>query len=97
VFLTTLVSWSLVYDVLLVWSWWTVTSDLKPSPKLVVRAVMLFWIVFGCRLVKYLEHFARHPADLVYIPVIPLFGYYHSVFIKLRAMFSLQVVSQTVP
>jgi hypothetical protein len=94
VFLTTLLSWSLVYDVHLVRSSWIITSDFNTSLKIASRTILYFWIVLGCRLVKYMEHFTRHPNDVIYMPIIPLFGYYHSVFIKLRAMFSLQVVSQ---
>jgi len=77
VFQTTVTSWSLIYDVVLCWLWWHVTSDLRG-----------IW-----RLVKYTEHFKRYPADLIYVPLIPLFGYYHSIWIKLHAMLTLQVTT----
>jgi len=76
-----------------VWSSWIFTLDFNTGPKIASRTILYFWIVLGCRLVKYIEHFARYPGDAIYVPIIPLFGYYHSIFIKLRAMFSLQVTT----
>jgi hypothetical protein len=92
VFQTTVTSWSLAYDVVLGWLWWHVTADLQPNWRLIARIVGYLWIFLFCRLIKYTEHFCRYPADLVYVPLIPIFGYYHSIWIKLHAMLTLQVV-----
>ena len=59
---------------------------------MIARIVVYLWIFLFCRLIKYTEHFCRYPADLAYVPLIPLFGYYHSIWIKLNAMLTLQVV-----
>jgi hypothetical protein len=75
------------------WLWWHVTADLQPAPRLIARIVVYLWIFLCCRLIKYTEHFCRFPADLAYVPLIPLFGYYHSLWIKLHAMLTLQVTT----
>ncbi|KAF2666871.1 putative polysaccharide synthase Cps1, partial [Microthyrium microscopicum] len=93
VFQTTLTSWSLPYDLTLAWLWWFVTLEMEPSSRLIARVVAYLWIFLFCRLVKYLEHFVRYPADLIYIPLIPFFGYFHSICIKAYAFFTLNVVS----
>jgi len=93
VFQTTLTSWSLAYDVLLCWMWWHITADLHSHWRLLARTSVYLWIFLLCRLIKYTEHFCRFPADLVYVPLIPVFGYFHSICIKLHAMFTLQVTT----
>jgi hypothetical protein len=93
VFQTTLTSWSLAYDILLCWMWWHITADLHSHWRLLARTSVYLWIFLLCRLIKYTEHFCRFPADLVYMPLILVFGYFHSICIKLHAMFTLQVVS----
>ena len=93
VFQTTVTSWSLAYDVVLSWLWWRATSDLQADWRLIARVSVYLWIFLGCRLIKYTEHFLRFPVDLIYIPLIPLFGYFHSICVKLHAMLTLQVVS----
>jgi hypothetical protein len=90
---TTLTSWSLVYDILLAWLFWHISSELEEQPKQMARALVYLWVFLFCRLVKYLEHFVRYPGDLKYVLLIPLFGYFHASFIKLHAMFTLNVVS----
>jgi hypothetical protein len=97
VFLTTITSWSLIYDLGLAWLWWLVTSEWEQQPRLVARTGMYLWIFILCRLIKYVEHFVRYPSDLVYVPLVPLFGYFHSVCIKLYAAFTLNVVSTNRP
>jgi len=93
VFQTTLTSWSAAYDGLLAWLFWCATEDLDTSAKVVARSVVYLWIFLLCRLVKYLEHFARYPSDLKYILLIPMFGYFHASLIKLQAMVTLHVTA----
>jgi hypothetical protein len=93
VFQTTVTSWSLAYDVVLSWLWWHVTADLRPERRLIARVLVYLWIFLLCRLIKYTEHFRRFPSDLVYVPLIPLFGYYHSIWIKMHAMLTLQATT----
>jgi len=35
----------------------------------------------------------RYPGDLIYIPLIPFFGYFHSICIKAYAFFTLNVTA----
>jgi hypothetical protein len=93
VFLTTITSWSLFYDLGLAYVWWLATSDMSQQPRLAARTLMYLWIFIVCRLIKYVEHFVRYPSDLVYVPLVPLFGYFHSVCIKAYAAVTLNVVS----
>jgi hypothetical protein len=93
VFQTTVTSWSVVLDALLVWLWWQATSQMHGPKRDLCRVLVYLWVVVFCRIVKYLEHFARYPQDVVYVPLVPLFGYYHSCVIKLHALFTLQAVS----
>ena len=93
VFLTTITSWALPRDTLLIVLWCNITSHFELNTKIIARVVMISWIVFFCRIVKYFVHFFRYPSDLVYAPLIPIFGYYHCVFIKAWAMVSTNVVS----
>jgi hypothetical protein len=77
----------------MLWLFWQVTSGLQPDIQQIVRPVFLVWVVFVCRIVKYMDHFLRHPEDLKYILLIPLFGYFHSCSIKMYAMLTMHVVS----
>jgi len=85
----------LAYDCVLAWLWWQVTSELVPVglPRQAAVAIVYLWIFLVCRLVKYGEHFLRYPADIIYAPLVPLFGYFHASFIKLHAMVTLQVTT----
>lgn len=53
----------------------------------------MLWVVFLCRLVKYIGHFRRYPTDLKWLLIIPIVGYIHSCVIKPYALFTLKVVS----
>ncbi len=83
----------MVLDALLVWLWWQATAQMHGPRRDFCRVLGYLWIIIFCRIVKYIEHFARYPEDTVYIPLIPLFGYYHSCVIKVHALFTLQAVS----
>jgi len=88
VFQTTITDWALIIDPLLIWMLWRVTADWSSDTRWAARAAFLVWMWFLSRVVKYLQHFARYPQDLIYIPVITLFGYYHSI-IKFKALCTL--------
>jgi len=77
----------------MLWLFWQVTATLQHNLQLPARAAFFVWVVFLSRVVKYLEHFTRYPEDLKYICLIPLFGYFHSIFIKIYAMVTLHIVS----
>jgi len=93
VFQTTLSSWSLVYDVAMLCLFWQVTTPLAEPIRQIARAIFALWVVLLCRIIKYMGHFARHPEDLKYILLIPLFGYFHSCFIKMYAMLTMHITT----
>jgi len=69
------------------------TKDLDRSTCLVSRSLIVLWVVFLCRLPKYIVHFQRYPTDLKWLLLIPIIGYIHSCVIKPYALFTLKVVS----
>jgi hypothetical protein len=78
----------------MVYLFWQVTADLTPEVQHVLTAVWFVWVVFISRLVKYLEHFARYPGDVfIFMFLVPLFGYFHSLVIKVYAGITMGVVS----
>jgi hypothetical protein len=46
------------------------------------------------KIIKLVGLFMREPADLIFLPVSVLFGYFHG-FIKLYAMLTLRMVSHS--
>jgi hypothetical protein len=81
----------------MLWLFWQVTSSLQPDLQQIVRLLFFAWVIFVCRIIKYMEHFARYPEDLRYILLIPLFGYFHCCFIKVYAMLTMHIVSAKYP
>jgi hypothetical protein len=78
----------------MVYLFWHVTADLSPEVQQLSTAVWFVWVVFISRLVKYIEHFSRFPSDvLIFIFLVPLFGYFHSLVIKVYAGITMGVVS----
>jgi cellulose synthase/poly-beta-1,6-N-acetylglucosamine synthase-like glycosyltransferase len=93
VFQTTLSSWALLYDASMLWLFWQVSLPLNHDVRQASRLLFGFWVVLLCRIIKYMGHFTRYPEDLKYILLIPLFGYFHSCFIKIYAMLTMHIVS----
>jgi hypothetical protein len=48
------------------------------------------------KIIKLVGLFMREPADLIFLPVSVVFGYFHG-FIKLYAMLTLRMVSHSAP
>jgi hypothetical protein len=97
VFQTTLTSWAFVWDPLMAWMFWQLTSDWPQTLQYVSRALCFAWLFLLCRIIKYTDHFTRYPQDLKYLLLIPLFGYFHSSVVKACGMVSMHVVSPAVP
>lgn len=57
-------------------------------------AAQLLWMLCT-KIVKIFPHFWRYPADIKYLPISILFGYFHG-FIKYYALFTLNEVCQTI-
>jgi hypothetical protein len=78
----------------MVYLFWQVTAGLSSEVQQITTAVWFVWVVFISRLVKYFEHFSRFPGDIfIFIFLIPLFGYFHSLVIKVYAGITMGVVS----
>jgi len=76
---------------MLCWLWWRVSAFYQTD--WAIDTLVYLWIILLCRIVKYIGHFQRYPGDLIYMPLIPIFGWYHSIGIKLHALFTLQVTA----
>ena len=50
----------------------------------------LLWIV--TRNIKIVGHFQRYPCDIVFLPMSIVFGWFHCLFIKTWALFTLNQV-----
>ncbi|KAE9384859.1 hypothetical protein BT96DRAFT_1026770 [Gymnopus androsaceus JB14] len=79
VHVTSLINFALFYDGAMIALWGHCSWSSQHS-----MAWLIIWILGG-KMVKPCLHFYRYPKDLVYLPGYILFGYYHSIFIKLRA------------
>ncbi|KAF2429474.1 hypothetical protein EJ08DRAFT_650488 [Tothia fuscella] len=89
VFQTTLTHWSLAADICMLLSFWQISANWTAHTCGISRGLCFIWVVVLCRIIKYCRHFSRYPQDLLYLPIIPLFGYYHSCFIKTYAMITM--------
>ncbi|MCJ1398360.1 hypothetical protein MMC11_001558 [Xylographa trunciseda] len=82
VHLTTLTHWALLWDVGLLYY----------CPK----ELWMFWPVVALmcvsKWIKFVGHFLRHPVDILLLPVLVIFGYFHGI-IKLYAAFTLHVTA----
>lgn len=90
--LATFTSLAFITDPLMLYSCWRATENLAPGRRhLVLAAEILFMFAFT-KVVKLVGLFRRNPADLVFLPVSILFGYFHGL-IKLHALFTLKETS----
>jgi len=62
-----------------------------PSHRLLIFCIFALWLLLS-KVVKLVPHFVLYPADICFLPITILFGYFHG-FIKLYALFTLHVVS----
>ena len=91
VFLTTLIQWSIVCDVLRLWLCYSLSTAYYPRNWLFIFVPYAAWVIFINRAVKFIGHWVRYPEDLLYLPLLPLIGYAHG-FIKLKALSTLKEV-----
>lgn len=80
-------------DALMLFLFFDATEGLPSDYRTLAHGVWIIWVLIVSRAIKYVEHFSRYPEDLIYIPLLPLFGYAHSICIKTYAMFTLYEVS----
>ncbi|QDS70957.1 hypothetical protein FKW77_007167 [Venturia effusa] len=94
VFQTTLTSSAFAFDLAMVYLFWKVTAGLGSEMQQLSMAIWVVWVIFISRLVKYVEHFSRYPGDiLIFVFLVPLFGYFHSLVIKVYAGITMGVTT----
>lgn len=93
VHLTTLSPPAFVGDLMLVYLCHKSTESCDLNSRLVLLLTFGSWMLLS-KFIKLLGHYIRYPIDFLLLPLSILFGYFHG-FIKLYAMFTLNVVSET--
>lgn len=88
---------SIVYDGLLGYILYrsvlgTPADQMIVAPSTVCTAFFL-WLLFT-KTVKLWPHFYRHPDQMKFIPILVLFGYFHSL-VKLYCLLTLHKVSES--
>ena len=91
VYLTTLSPPAIVGDAWLIIFCYQGTRLWEVESRTLALQVLLLWM-FVTKFIKLLGHYIHYPADLVFLPVSILFGYFHGL-IKLYAACTLNVVS----
>ncbi|TKA77789.1 hypothetical protein B0A49_03954 [Cryomyces minteri] len=89
---TTLTGWPLLIDSALVYLCWRITRPYTHDEKMFYRGLLIAWIIFS-KIVKNLEHYVRHPVDLLLLPIGIGFAYLHGSVLKLYALFTLDVTA----
>lgn len=91
---TTITAWAAPYDFWTFYTWYRAADELGLSPdsRWYLFACLIVWIYGFSKTVKLWGHFARYPADVVYMPLYIAFGYFHGL-IKLWGMLTLSEVS----
>lgn len=84
--------WSLLWDAALIYFGCSIAKFRGEKVRVVCISVLLSWVIFT-KSVKLLPHLLRYPADGLLLPVSWLYGYFHSIFIKVYAMLTLDAVS----
>ena len=95
VHLTTLSHWAILWDALLVYSYFRLAESWDDDTRAFGLALLTGWMLMS-KFLKLLGHYIRYPVDFLLLPVSILFGYFHGL-IKGYAMLSLNVVSFDAP
>lgn len=88
---TTLTAWSLPTDVMLVYLIFQAAANWTDTTRAYALGLLACWMLMS-KAIKLMGHFIRYPIDMAFLPISILFGYAHG-FLKLYAMFTLDVVS----
>lgn len=89
--IATFTSLAFVLDFLILAALWWGTEAWEPSNRTCALHAQLVFLAFS-KVVKLVGLFRRHPADIIFLPVSIIFGYFHGL-IKLYALFSLNMTS----
>ncbi|ROW06370.1 hypothetical protein VPNG_07527 [Cytospora leucostoma] len=80
IYISSLFSFAVVWDPLLVWSLARTTLYLESDRRrqALLLTLMVMWIL-GSKIIKIAPHFWDHPSDLVWLPGYLAFAYWHSL------------------
>ncbi|ORY57741.1 polysaccharide synthase [Pseudomassariella vexata] len=90
--LATFTSLAWIFDPLIILSLWWGTADWNPETRRTALIIELIWMFGFTKTIKLVGLFRRNPADIMFLPVSILFGYFHG-FIKLYALMTLNMTS----
>lgn len=91
--IATFTSLSIAFDPLIIFLTYKATVEWSRNNQLYAMVAQILWMLIT-KYVKLHALFVQNPADLVYLPISILFGYFHG-FIKLWALCTLRIVSYT--
>lgn len=89
--IATFTSLSVAFDPLIIFLAIKATETWSPEQQKIVLGLQLSFMLFS-KVIKLVGLFMREPADLIFLPVSIIFGYFHG-FIKLYAGITLRMVS----
>lgn len=91
---TTITAWALPWDGFMFYAFYQAAEEMGWSydAKWYLLASLAVWIYGFSKTVKLWGHFARYPADVVYMPLYIAFGYFHGL-IKAWGALTLSEVS----
>lgn len=89
--IATFTSLSVAFDPLIIFLAIKATETWSPRQQNIVLGLQLSFMLFS-KVIKLVGLFMREPADLIFLPVSIIFGYFHG-FIKLYAGLTLRMVS----
>lgn len=69
---------SLFIDIGFAWLLSKILAPCSPETQSLCWTLFLAWVLFT-KIVRLIPHFCRHPADMVHIPLLIFFGYFHSL------------------
>jgi hypothetical protein len=79
-------------DPAIVFTFWSASQPWREEVRYWALSLLLVWMVLG-KVVKFVNYYDRRPQDIYLIPVSIMFGYVHSLVIKLWAVMTLNEVS----
>lgn len=89
--IATFTSLSVAFDPIIIFLTIKATETWSPEQQKIVLGLQLSFMLFS-KVIKLVGLFMREPADLIFLPVSIIFGYFHG-FIKLYAGITLRMVS----
>ncbi|KAK1814067.1 Type 2 glycosyltransferase [Friedmanniomyces endolithicus] len=76
---TTITAWAFPYDAFMMYSFYKGSDELSHKQRVALCVFLLLWTFVFSKTVKLWGHFIRYPADLRFLPVYIVFGYFHGL------------------